>query len=533
MLSSTTPYRIQPLIFFLLLLLPAHLSAQGPQTTIRISQLEYAQRQTTSWSTGAAPRQQGQLQAVNSTKRAILQQPLNTVRANTGGEILSLYKDLFQYAYATAPDIQIARDLKKQKSAQRYTAQAERLAPAIKANLSQIHEFNQATSSGGVNNTNLSSTKTHFDGEDYQDWSFTLDFPIYRRPTSLHLTIAQTKEELAAIKLLIATQNLDLRLRKLLGNYLATSYRLLNLRNSVQLLRDHANKIQRGYELRDQTRLQLLRAQANLKELEARRDLDEQRKEAVFRDLLDYTGLQWDHPVFARLNNLLSDEATAASCIRSLSDLQDSYAHIQSFVESSTNTALQQYFNSHSLLVRRIQLERNLADKEALTYTENEWPELSLRGLYNRQNDTPFNHFEGDGTLAFVFSVPLFTGGTIFSNSKSKTMAQHIADVTQFADLREARHSLENNRQLISSLNKVYATQKIHLAQQREIVVLSLKSYDIKQTSMQDLLTSQNRLIDAKNALMETTSRLGTLYRLFAWQLGIPYPVPAPEKSSQ
>jgi len=39
---------------------------------------------------------------------------------------------------------------------------------------------------------------------------------------------------------------------------------------------------------------------------------------------------------------------------------------------------------------------------------------------------------------------------------------------------------------------------------------------------MEDLLTSKNRLIDAKNALMNTTNRLGLLMRQFVWQLGAP-----------
>jgi len=43
---------------------------------------------------------------------------------------------------------------------------------------------------------------------------------------------------------------------------------------------------------------------------------------------------------------------------------------------------------------------------------------------------------------------------------------------------------------------------------------------------MQDLLTSKNRLIDAKNLLMQTTADLGILLRQFAWELGTPFPAP-------
>ena len=81
------------------------------------------------------------------------------------------------------------------------------------------------------------------------------------------------------------------------------------------------------------------------------------------------------------------------------------------------------------------------------------------------------------------------------------------------------------------SLRKVYATQHNNLLRQQEIVLLSVKSYGIRQTSMEDLLTSKNRFIDAKNALMNTTNQLGLLMRQFVWQLGAPLPVPShPEK---
>jgi outer membrane protein TolC len=442
-------------------------------------------------------------------------------------EIIAVYYDLFQLAYRTAPDVRIARARKKQKSAQRYTAWAKRLAPAVNARFSQVHEFNMDSDPLSTGDVQENQPYNYTDGEDYQDWGFTLDLPVYRRPVSIRIDIAVAEEKLAENNLIIKTQELDLRLRELLGNYLIASYRLLNLRNSVRLSTEHVNKIYKGYELRDQTRLQLLRAQANLKELEARRDLDEQRREVALRELLDFTGLKAENPVFHRLNKMLIDEISTAGCINSLANLQQNFVRIKEFVDSADDGDLRHYFFEHSLLCTNVNLERDLARNKALTHTENEWPGLSVRGLYDRRDDTQFSKFNGEGSLALVFSVPLFSGGTIISNSKTRTMAQHIADVTQYADLRKTIHAMENNRHLIVSLQKVYTTQQIHLRQQQEIVVLSLKSYTIKQTSMQDLLTSQNRLIDAKNALMETINTLGSLYRQFAWQLGTPYSIPS------
>ncbi len=454
----------------------------------------------------------------------------NFVTANTKltePKILSIYTELFQKAYATAPDIRIARARKKQKNAQRYTAWARRLAPAVDARLSQVHDFNHDNTTD-TDTVDAGTNQTHpfTDGDDYHDWEFTLDLPVYRRPISVKVDIAEADERLAETILRIKTQELDLRLRELLGKYLIATYRLLNLRNSILLSRKHVEKIYKGYELRDQTRLQLLRAQANLKELEARRDLDEQRREAALRELLDFTGLRQGVPVIQRLKDLLADEVATAGSINSLAGLGQTYDKIKEFVDIAGDSTLRQQFLKHSLLCKRINLEQSLAKDKALLHTADEWPGLTVRGLYERRDDTEFNNFEGDGSLALVLSVPLFSGGTIFSNGKAQTMARHIADVTQYADLQETIHAMENNRRLIRSLHNVLARQQILLQQQEEIVILSLKSYAIKQTSMQDLLTSKNRLIDAKNALMETTNTLGSLYRQFAWQLGVPYPLP-------
>ncbi len=442
--------------------------------------------------------------------------------------ILDIFHVLFRQSYDAAPDIRIARARKEQKSAQRYTAWARRMAPAVDARLSQVHEFNQDTTSDTATTTETDQPHHFTDGDDYHDWQFTLDLPLYRRPVSVKVDIAEADERLAETDLLIKTEELDLQLRELLGKYLLATYRLLNLRNSILLSRKHVEKIHRGYELRDQTKLQLLRAQANLKELEARRDLDEQRREAALRELLDFTGLRQNAAIIRRLNKMLANEIATAGAINSLAGLEQSYDRIKEFVQAADNTVLRRQFLKHSVLCKKIKLEQELAKKKALLHTANEWPGLSVRGLYERKPDTEFDQFEGEGSLAVVLSVPLFSGGTMFSAGKTQTMAEHIADVSQYADLQKTIHAMENNKRLIDSLHSVLKRQQILLRQQEEIVILSLKSYAIKQTSMQDLLTSKNRLIDAKNSLMETITTLGTLYHQFAWQLGIPYPLPPP-----
>jgi len=84
-----------------------------------------------------------------------------------------------------------------------------------------------------------------------------------------------------------------------------------------------------------------------------------------------------------------------------------------------------------------------------------------------------------------------------------------------------------------ASLRKVYAIQHNNLLRQQQIVLLPVRSYGIRQTLMEDLLTSKNRLIDAKNALMNTTNRLSLLTRQFVWQRGAPLAAPRSLKNVQ
>ncbi len=440
--------------------------------------------------------------------------------------IHAFYDTLFIQTWEQAPDIQIAKNLQEQKSAEKYSAWAKRLAPQLNLELSQKQFFNKNISSTSV--ATADDKANYKDGRDVTDWSFDLDIPLYRRALSVAMDISTLEHDLAVNNLEIKTRELDSILHELLSNYMVACYNLLNLKNSVRISREHVAKIQRGYDLRDQTKLALLRAQANLKELEAREDLNEQKRDTAFRKLLDYTTIPEHNSTWHRLAKLLDTEEHTAACINSFSALKKCTEKMKPFLANSVaDSQLRDFFLDNSLLYKKILLEQDLEKTKSSRQTQEEWPSLFVRGELDRKDNTRFSDYSGEGSIGLVIRVPLFSGGTVFSNMKAQDMASKIAAIQEHTDTLRTFNSIANKKKTITSLQNIFQKQLIHLQQQQEIVRLSLKSYQIKQTSMQDLLTSKNRLIDAKNLLMRTTADLGILLRQFAWELGTPFPAPA------
>jgi len=475
-----------------------------------------------------------------NNKKAVKEVFFNSNESRSEPDILKVYKALFNETWVQSPEIQVAHRLQEQKSSEKYTAWAKRLSPQIDLEISQKRFFNKDLYSDdpALETQRLAEEEVaendYKDDEDLTDWRLDMDIPVYKRTLSLAIDVAELEHNLANNNLTIKTRELDSKLHELLANYMVACYKLLNLENSIIISEEHVQKILRGYELRDQTKLALLRAQANLKELEARKDLNEQRRDSTFRELLDYTAIPEFSPSWFWLNELLDTEERTAGCINTFSDLNSGVSMMQEFLAgSTTDESLRTFFVDNSLLYKKIILERDLDKTKAKKYTQAEWPSLFVRGELDRKDDTRLEDYSGEGSIGLVLKVPLFSGGTIFSNIKTKDMAAQIASIQEHSNVLRTFNSVANKKKSITSLQKVFQKQLIHLQQQQEIVRLSLKSYRIKQTSMQDLLTSKNRLIDAKNLLMRTTADLGILLRQFAWELGTPFPAPLDAVSEQ
>ena len=434
-----------------------------------------------------------------------------------------LLKKFSVLTQAQSPDFQTIKALKEQKKNQRYTALAKRFSPSVAAEISQERMINGYQDDDSTLSANSSGEDIPYtDGDSLTDWTIDLDLPLYRRSVNVQNALAGLDYDLAVINYDIAVKEMEIKLRELLGNYILASYNLLNLENSINISSDHVAQIQRGYDLRDQTRLALLRSQANLEMLKGRKEANEQRKDQALRELLDYTAMKQDDPLLIRLDQMVADEQQIVDLVDCFSLADEINGDIRPLIEMAADDALRDVFLEKSPLARKIRMEQESARARASQYTQEEFPELAVRGELMRKEDTPFEEMEGEGTVGLVLKVPVFSGGTLYSNAMTEEQARRVAAIQGESALRRQFNSLANKRKTIQSLENIYEIQQRHLAEQQEIVRLSLKSYQIKQTSMQELLDSNNALIDAKSSFMQTRITLNNLILQFAWETGSP-----------
>lgn len=194
----------------------------------------------------AAPPAESQVSSSWFTPSATQTDFFSTTTSSEEPKIKQFYQDLFAQAWQHAPDLNIAQAQKRQKDAERLTAMAKRLAPAVTGELSQVHTVDMDETSGS-NSSASSSTSggQELDGKDYSDWNLSMRLPLYNRATSLRMTGAGLDVEAADNELAISTQELDIQLRDALTKYLLASFRLLNLANSVTLAQEHVGRINR------------------------------------------------------------------------------------------------------------------------------------------------------------------------------------------------------------------------------------------------------------------------------------------------
>ncbi len=442
-------------------------------------------------------------------------------------DILKAYSLLKEKTLEKSYDIQSARATYHQRQAQIFTAWTHWL-PHVELQTSQMLGRDFSILSSG----NLGPLANTLSPQVYslKRAELALYFPLYKRSIHVGITHSLNEKEVAANDFDLKKSELDWRLSALLGDYLLQKYKEATLENSIQIAKTNLKEAELRFELGSRTKIDLLRAKANLFSLDSKKSSTQSQRESSLHALLEYTGLTFEEFKETEVEKISQNEAFLFESIDALTQTQSALEILKPLLRENApqeKQMLEKKMVESSPTYHHLLFQNELALSQAALLTSNEWPELSLRGSLNKQSpnwNEVFTSPQRSYSLAVVLTLPLFSGGSLVSSHLEKHFANQASEFQVQKEILKLKNEIENEREQIQTLLSTVSAQKLSLAQNEEIVRLSFKSYQLGKATMLELLSSQNDLIDSKVNLAKTKIDLSILVKRFAWNLGVPTP---------
>lgn len=453
-----------------------------------------------------------------------------SIRAAPPQRIREIYTTLRELAKKNSFEVQIADANLSQKSAQLYTSWTRWL-PHFDFQLSQSRSRDFSIITGGA----LGSLASNFTPQaiSLSRWALNLNLPVYQRTVHLGVQESIADRELARNEYDLKNNELDWRLRSLLGSYLLQTYREAALKTSIELAQTHLKEASVRFELGQKTKVDVLRAQASLVNLESSQVTHRQKTAAALGEFLEYAGLTKSDLERSGLTILLQTEERVAEAIDEFTEWEPLLPTLKPYIdldfdpnwpEKPTQLSLEGKIAESSLVYRGFLKEEALADSRSRKMMSQEWPELKLQGSLNKQTNSWDDAFTPDYqsySISMVLTVPIFSGGSLISSYIESHQASRTGRLKSARDQLHFRNEVEREIIEIRSLLKAVEAQKLNLQQNEEIVRLSFKSYQLGKTNMAELLSSQDDHLTAKLNLAQTKINISVLMRQFASNLGV------------
>ncbi|MCM2279713.1 MAG: TolC family protein [Oligoflexia bacterium] len=448
--------------------------------------------------------------------------------ARAAGDLEEAFSELRRQATQSAYDLRIAEASAGQARAAHYTSVARWL-PRLDLQLSQSRSKDFSILTSGSLGALGSAFAFTPQALSLMRWELDLSVPLYRRSIHLGLAQAAAEKELTLARLELQRAELDWRLRSLFGAYLLSRYKEATLRNTIEIAKTSLREAQLRFELGQRTKVDVLKAKANLATLESRRIAYAQERATALRDFLEYSGLENQVLESVGLEKLLESEEEVLSGIDRFTAPEKALASVEPFLPGAAQGEMPEEELQRHIVESSQRYRASLAEEEsgyarARGAMSQEWPELSFRGSLNKQArdwTTAFSGSDRSYSLALVLSIPLFSGGSLVSTYYEKSNAQRAGELKARKDILSLRKEIETDRLRIRSLQAMLEAQKLSRAQNEEIVRLSFKSYQLGKATILELLTSQDELIEAKVNLAKTKIDLSVALRKLAWSLGV------------
>ncbi len=346
-----------------------------------------------------------------------------------------------------------------------------------------IKEFNNTyLQSLGINNYDKSY------GINYQ-------FKIYDRSVFNQVSLAHRSYDWNYHKILKEEKRAKNELFINLLKYILNIYRVKSLENSLEKAEASTKEANLGFQLGSKTKIDVLRANANLMELKSeitRAKLDKQNSLSNFLALSDVPQDQLLY--FENLNEI---------------ELQNElFKNMQLEKSISKFNSVQRTLNNDLI---ELNLEEQYLTKEKDQINANAFPTLKLEGSYQNQESSYRNLFSSPNrshSVALILEIPINLGGQLISQTLERYYAIHAQNHEIKLKQKTYQQKIKNSSLNIESLISLIESLKINSEQFDELYRLTAISYKLGKASFLELLDVQDNLINAKLKYQENSINL-------------------------
>jgi outer membrane protein TolC len=334
--------------------------------------------------------------------------------------------------------------------------------------------------------------------------------------------------------LAIAEGEFESRLKNAFGQVLAEEHALLSVAGSLEASRKSLSEAQLRFNLGQKTKLDVLRAEADLSALESRRLTTFEKRAGAVNALAELANMDRAEVTALGLvsEKIPSDETLRArelalrEGIEALTRTDDFLQKLTPFLspeeDAAAVSAIEKRLSEDHPRVELIKAEEELNLIRAASAWASEWPQLSLQASLNKQAenwDEAISPGERSYSVQLGLTIPLFSFGSSISRFRERNALVDAGETQARASALELRNSIVNDRTRILTLIQAEKAQKIAIRQNEELTELSFKSYQLGRATILELLSAQNAAMEARTQWVRTRVQLAALIGNFAWNL--------------
>lgn len=411
------------------------------------------------------------------------------------GPVLSKITALQDKSVTVSPELKISRNHRAQKGAEAYTRFSEFL-PQANFSLRREHDFYEERNSqlralgiGGFNSI----------------WSIDYQWTLLNYSLIQNTRKTFNEKNKSQLDLNMKEREYPITFNTNLLNYLLAKYKKAAVENSLKKAETGKKEARLGFELGQKTKLDVLRSEANMVSLDAKKTTFADEEQNARSVLIEYSGLEFSDLAF--LDNL--DEAQIIQLINALSTP----------VSNLTEPAYEK-----SPLLQGLNYEEQINKNALAGLTQAQWPDLKITGSYNNAG-TSFSNVSHNPyrthTVALVLTIPLFGGGSFVSSNFEQFFAKKQVEYTIAQRKLETQNRLSNTLIKIKALETLVSSLSLNVSQFEELYRLTSKSYQLGKSSLIELLEVQDNLLDSKISLAQNKIQFYTLSQNYLWQAGL------------